>query len=360
MDFIPGRFRNYVISFFLIVIWSNISICAQERVTDRLFSMLVIENYNKTSLTTPYAGNAYYFDFFEINNEFAAYTDAKGILVSLGPDYRIALNSLVFLPENMRKSRRSEKWEKYVEISDENRRAEHPAFDKSTDIEPTVVVLLNAFRRIETIGPLNPENYRSFNWDALVLSETTNEIKFISKRRRTGFFEGSVFFNKKTNIIDSIHLTSTVWYSRLHNGIVEGWLRVYFTETPEGKTLLRQITGGFKKEEVMLLAGIIMLNNDFREIVLGNHESSDLIAYSQYPVVNYNGKEWSDYKEILDRIKGTCATKLPDMHRLSKEFEYHNGKPYRDVIHHGISTVDRYKDLYLRIDTILKNIFLNN
>jgi hypothetical protein len=326
----------------------------------QIFSRLVIENYDKISITTPYAFNAYYFDYFEINNEFAAYTDAKGVMVSLGTDYKIALNSLVFLPVNMRKSRRTEKWEEYVEKSDEKRRVIHPAFDKSTDIEPSVVALLNAFRRIETIGPLNPENYRSFNWDVFFLSETTNEIKFISKRRRTDFFEGSVFFNKKTNIIDSIHFKSTVWYSRLHNGLIEGWLRVYFTETPEAKTLLQQITGGFKKEEVMSLAGIIMLNNHCREIVLSNHESSDLVAYSQHPLVNYNSKEWSDYKELLDRIEGTSATKLPKMHRLSNDFKYHNGKPYRDVIHNGISTVDRYKDLYLRIDTILKNIFLNN
>jgi hypothetical protein len=254
----------------------------------------ILKNYGKR-FNESFVISGYYCESSFLKGELASYTDAMGKLVSLGPDYYIKLNSLVFFPENIRKGGVSQGLNNLILEAVVSHQSDG-VFEK-TGFAPEYNNLLNAYRRMEESGPLNLKKKAEFVFE---LMENSQGLPFfLFKSISSDKYGGAMYFDQNTHLIDSIVFDTCPWYCNLGQEFVNGHLVVKFKHQGN-KSFPVFIQGGYKfgdfeiKVRFSALDGCRLYNFRITE------EFGDmLVTYTKNPLIFYNPELWLDfpYKE---------------------------------------------------------------
>lgn len=251
----------------------------------------ILKGYGKR-FNESFVISGYYCESSFLKGELASYTDAMGKLVSLGPDYYIKLNSLVFFPENMRKGDKSQDWNSLFQEAVIPLQADG-VFEK-TGFAPEYNNLLNAYRRMEEWGPLNLDRKSEFVFE---LMENPQGLPyFLFKSLSSDKYRGALYFDENTHLIDSISFEACRWYCNLCQEVVNGHLMVKYKHKGK-KSFPVFIQGGYK-------VGDFEINVRFSALDIGRfynfritEEYGDmLVTYTKNPLVLYNPELWLDYQ----------------------------------------------------------------
>jgi hypothetical protein len=307
------------------------------------FTKKLIRNYLKSSNEGVYALKAYYFGKYYVGDELQAYTDAFGTFISLGHNYIIPLNSLVFIPENIRKPNRHENWKNVVD--------KHVAsfsvssLESKTDLPPSVNNLLNAYRRLEIHGPLNHNITREFIFS---LNDNHNNKKaLIITPKKDNLFSGIIYFNNELTI-DSLFFDKCRWFCEVQQNMVFGWLKVNYASF-EKNTYPVIISGGYKTDEIELTTKLVVTAQNAYNINIDSNNFNDVVGFSGNPILIYNAEEWLVNDSFLLQTLDSSTYQYLNNTTIQKQVKNNSGELYYRYVYDGVSEPDIKSPSYQRM-----------
>jgi len=286
----------------------------------------ILKNYGKR-FNESFVISGYYCESSFLKGELATYTDAMGKLVSLGPDYYIKLNSLVFFPENIRKGGISQGLNNLIMEAAIHHMADG-VFEK-TGFAPGYNNLLNAYRRMEESGPLNLKKKSEFVFE---LMENPHGLPFfLFKSISSDKYGGAMYFDENTHLIDSIVFDTCPWYCNLCQEVVSGHLMVKYKHQ-ENKSFPVFIQGGYRVGDFEINVRFSALDGGQLYNFRITEEFGDmLVTYTKNPLVFYDPELWLDFPS-----KEACPFKETEGEiKCFKKMENSDIKPYYSYIFKG-------------------------
>jgi len=254
------------------------------------------------------------------NGEIVSFTDATGYLISLGPDYYINLNTLVFYPKEIRRLITTSTWQLIVESA--AKLIEGGGVSSGTGCPPGYTKMLNAYRRFETSGPLSNKSKGTFLFNFSQTNEDTPVVHF-----KSDIYEGNLFFDPKTNLIDSVKLTTCVWFSELSNDLLPASLTIHY-EHLVGFSYPTFIKGFYEFEDIKVSMCFFAKPNAQPYKTIFTEDFSDLlVGYTINPLILVDGNNKNEPKHCLEfpiKTKLNSMIENAQKHHISPfyTFEY--------------------------------------
>jgi len=259
-----------------------------------------IQQYNDNLGSREYSYKAYYYEVVRQNNQIAFFADADGILFSLGTRYLIDLAQFSFIQQNTRKSNGTDQWLNFLKRSNVGERS----YIQNTH-QPMHVFLLNAFRRLESRGPLNPQNFRRYNYKLEKPRDAVPHI-LVSPKRGSDFV-GKLYLNPTSNQIDSLDFEKCQWFCTYSGKVVSGWLKVVFAHQ-RNTTIPITFEGGFSNGAFSIHTLLARTQTQVKHHTYSQRPRQadrtnnnnleiriELDHYGKNPIVNYNPDFWNGY-----------------------------------------------------------------
>lgn len=289
----------------------------------------VVSTYQKKTTSLPFGVLGCYSEEAKIDDEYVAYTDAVGLLLHHGQNCYIPLNAYTFSPISIRKGPHKEKW---LEVGQNNYvNEDNPMSPPPNGYQPEYVNLLNAFRRFELYGPLNPRIIK--NYDFNIGFQNSHHIEFEFEANDQGIksgrnFKGKLYVNKTNLHIDSVYLDKGEWYSQQFGKVTNGWLIVRYNDL---KKCFYNLSGGYKHSGICLRVQIMLKVNSFTFFDLTEQDFDAIATTSINPISNYKPN-----LHTKSSIPNWVQQYFNNTSAMNNHYKEVSNNPYYSYFHMGI------------------------
>lgn len=251
------------------------------------FMTAVNEKYNEQVRREPHIAISHYREKYKLRSMYAMYTESIGYSVYMGTQNTDSpLSNYKFFSENTRKSHYSVDWLRTVKKP-----------SGKNNLPSGGGITLNAFRRFELNGPLNPLNkkYR-YRLDSSYFenNQLIYCIQFVKKGQ-----EGMISVRVDTYEIKSIELVESQIWSPLFDKTVKGKLSLrfqYFVNQP----FVNEVKVYYKKGEIEYWNEFTVLAQKLDAFAISQEDLWSLNTYNLFPFVQYHPESWAKYNIPVD------------------------------------------------------------
>lgn len=273
-----------------------------------------------------YFRNASYREKAKVSNQYVAYSEGYGHLISLGYNFMIPVDNFSLLLDNIRKADSKKLWKEFL-----SNLYEQTEVSNQSDICPEYNALLSSYRWFEINGPLSINNKEKYDYKLINTNKDFNKKVIYFSPNDTlqkYLYYGAITFDIETDQIEHIIFDRCRLYSEPFRQWITAVLTIDFIKINK-KIYLSKLDAFYTKEEFQHWVSVSAIDPSVTETKFTNNECVNLNMNDNNPLVFYNEAEWEKhlirFDDDFDDIKKDLES---DSISLSDQFSRNSGKNY--------------------------------